>query len=71
MDFQESSYTFTEGESNLDLCVRLVEGSIERAFPSSIEVDLNTVDITTVGEESANLVRASFRWGEGLDEALP
>ena len=66
MDFQAASYTFTEGESNLDLCVRLVEGSIERALPSSIEVDLKTVDITTVGEESANVGRASFRWGGGV-----
>ena len=50
VDFVDVAYTVAEGEATVDLYVQLSAGSIERAFPSVVEVDFTTLDITTEGE---------------------
>ena len=49
LDFVESSYTAREGEGPLDVYIELVEGAVERAFPSTVEVRLSSLDISTEG----------------------
>ena len=49
VDFVEMSYTVTEGQGSLYMYVQLVEGAIERAFPSTVEVEFTTLDLSTEG----------------------
>ena len=39
----------SESVGTIDLYVRLIAGSIERSFPSYVEVKFSTLDITTEG----------------------
>lgn len=50
VDFVDMAYTVVEGEAAVDLRVVLSAGSIQRAFPSFVEVEFTTLDITTEGE---------------------
>lgn len=50
VEFVKTSYTAREGEGELDMYIELVEGAIERAFPSVVEVEFTTFDISTEGE---------------------
>lgn len=50
VDFEEPSYTVREGAAILNLYVKLVSGSIERAFPSTVAVEFTTTDISTSGQ---------------------
>ena len=49
VDFVEMSYTVTEGGGPLHMYVELIEGAIERAFPSTVEVEFTTLDLSTEG----------------------
>lgn len=52
VEFVDRSYTVKESDAILDLYVELIAGSIERQFPSTVEVDFTTTDITAVGKET-------------------
>ena len=56
VDFVGTSYTVMEGDTTLDIDIRLTAGSIERAFPSSVEVEFTTLDITTEGKRTCSYI---------------
>ena len=47
--FVNTSYSVSESVGTLELYVQLIAGSIERSFPSYVEVKFSTLDITTEG----------------------
>ena len=59
VDFVEMSYTVTEGGGPLYMYVELIEGAIERAFPSTVEVEFTTLDLSTEGSYRKVLYRFS------------
>ena len=53
----KTSYTARESEGELDMYIELVEGAIERAFPSVVEVEFTTLDLSTEGETMWSLLK--------------
>ena len=54
VDFLNTAFTVSEGDGTLNLSVQLTAGGIERAFPSTVEVEFSITDLTTEGEDTMN-----------------
>ena len=50
----DTRYIVSEDDDTLNISIRLTAGGIERAFPSTVEVEFSITDLTTEGEDATN-----------------
>ena len=57
----DTSYIVSEDDGTLNISIRLTAGGIERAFPSTVEVEFSITDLTTEGEDATNYSLSSIK----------
>jgi hypothetical protein len=68
VDFLNTAFTVSEGDGTLNLSVQLTAGGIERAFPSTVEVEFSITDLTTEGSNDyVGPTSISFSAGEPVN----